>query len=89
VTTTAPDDGPGRSTAAGPRPNCGSADLDHAHRGRRPGSGRGDGPLDFAVQTGIVAAFFGPAGCWGVLGVAGFVGFLILAVSQYVHLHRP
>ena len=41
------------------------------------------------VVVGTVAAFFGPAGCWGVLGVAGFVGFLILAVSQYVHLRRP
>jgi hypothetical protein len=40
------------------------------------------------VVAGTVAAFFGPAGCWGVLGVAGFVGLLVLAVSQYVRLRR-
>lgn len=41
------------------------------------------------VVVGTAAAFFGPAGCWGVLSVAGFVGMLALAVSQYVHLRRP
>jgi hypothetical protein len=40
------------------------------------------------VVIGTVAAFFGPAGCWGVLSVAGLVGLLALAVIQYVHLRR-
>ncbi len=40
------------------------------------------------VVVGTAAAFFGPAGCWGVLGVAGFVGLLALAVAQYVRLRR-
>lgn len=40
------------------------------------------------VVVGTVAAFFGPAGSWGVLGVAGFVGLLALAVVQYVRLRR-
>ena len=37
---------------------------------------------------GTTAAFFGPAGVWGVLAVAGFVGLLVLGVSQYIHLRR-
>ena len=41
------------------------------------------------VMTGTAAAFFGPAGCWGVLSVAGFVGLLVLAVARYVDLRRP
>ena len=40
------------------------------------------------LVIGTTAAFFGPAGSWGVLGVAGFVGFLVLGVSRYVHLRR-
>lgn len=40
------------------------------------------------VVVGTAAAFFGPAGAWGVLGVAGFVGLLVLAVVQYVRLRR-
>ncbi len=40
------------------------------------------------LVIGTTAAFFGPAGAWGVLGVAGFIGFLVLGVSQYVQLRR-
>ena len=40
------------------------------------------------LVIGTTAAFFGPAGVWGVLGVAGFVGFLVLGVSHYIQLHR-
>jgi hypothetical protein len=40
------------------------------------------------VVIGTAAAFFGPAGCWGVLAVAGFIGLLALAVTQYVRLRR-
>jgi hypothetical protein len=40
------------------------------------------------LVIGTAAAFFGPAGSWGVLGVAGFVGLLVLGVSQYIHLRR-
>jgi hypothetical protein len=40
------------------------------------------------LVIGTAAAFFGPAGAWGVLGVAGFVGLITLGVSRYVHLHR-
>lgn len=40
------------------------------------------------VVIGTAAAFFGPAGSWGVLGVAGFIGLLVLAVVQYVRLRR-
>ena len=40
------------------------------------------------LVIGTTAAFFGPAGCWGVLALAGFVGMLVLGVSQYIHLHR-
>jgi hypothetical protein len=40
------------------------------------------------VVIGTAAAFFGPAGCWGVLSVAGFAGLLVLAASQYVRLRR-
>jgi hypothetical protein len=41
------------------------------------------------LVIGTTAAFFGPAGVWGVLAVAGFVGLLGLGVYQYVHLRRP
>jgi hypothetical protein len=40
------------------------------------------------VVIGTAAAFFGPAGSWGLLGVAGFVGLLALAVSQQLHLRH-
>jgi hypothetical protein len=40
------------------------------------------------LVIGTTAAFFGPAGVWGVLALAGFVGLLALGVSQYVHLRR-
>jgi hypothetical protein len=40
------------------------------------------------LVIGTAAAFFGPAGVWGVLAVAGFVGLLVLGVSQYTHLRR-
>jgi hypothetical protein len=40
------------------------------------------------LVIGTTAAFFGPAGAWGVLGVAGFVGLVVLGVSQYIHLRR-
>lgn len=40
------------------------------------------------LVIGTAAAFFGPAGVWGVLGVAGFVGLLVLGVSQYIRLRR-
>ncbi|MGH2595672.1 MAG: hypothetical protein ACRDH7_06890 [Actinomycetota bacterium] len=40
------------------------------------------------LVIGTTAAFFGPAGVWGVLAVAGFVGLLVLGVTQYVHLRR-
>ena len=40
------------------------------------------------VVVGTAAAFFGPAGSWGLLGVAGFIGLVALAVSQYVRLHH-
>jgi hypothetical protein len=44
----------------------------------------------FAVLAiGTTAAFFGPAGVWGVLAVAGFVGLVVLGVSKHVHLRRP
>ena len=41
------------------------------------------------LVIGTTAAFFGPAGCWGVLAVAGFFGLLGLGVAQYIHLRRP
>ena len=41
------------------------------------------------VVSGTTAAFFGPAGSWGVLGVAGFVLLVVFAVTQYVQLRRP
>jgi hypothetical protein len=41
------------------------------------------------LVIGTTAAFFGPAGVWGVLGVAGFVGLLALGTSQYLRLRRP
>jgi hypothetical protein len=41
------------------------------------------------VVVGTAAAFFGPAGCWGVLAVAGFAGLVALGVAQYVRLRRP
>jgi hypothetical protein len=41
------------------------------------------------VVVGTTAAFFGPAGCWGVVGVGGFVLLMVAAVSQYVTLRRP
>jgi hypothetical protein len=40
------------------------------------------------LVIGTTAAFFGPAGVWGVLGVAGFVGLVVLGISQYIRLHR-
>jgi hypothetical protein len=40
------------------------------------------------VVAATTAAFFGPAGCWGVLAVVGFVGLLVLAVVQSVQLRR-
>jgi hypothetical protein len=40
------------------------------------------------LVIGTAAAFFGPAGSWGVLAVAGFVGLLVLGVSQYIRLRR-
>ena len=40
------------------------------------------------LVIGTAAAFFGPAGVWGVLAVAGFVGMLVLGVSQYSRLRR-
>ena len=40
------------------------------------------------LVIGTTAAFFGPAGVWGVLGVAAFVLLLGLAVYQYIHLRR-
>jgi hypothetical protein len=41
------------------------------------------------VLAATVAAFFGPAGCWGVLAVAGFAGLITGSVVQYVRLQRP
>jgi hypothetical protein len=41
------------------------------------------------VLAATVAAFFGPAGCWGVLAVAGFAGLIAGSVVQYVRLQRP
>ena len=41
------------------------------------------------VVIGTTAAFFGPAGCWAVLAVAGCSLLLVLAVVQYVGFHRP
>jgi hypothetical protein len=49
--------------------------------------GRMAGGLSLVV-IGTAAAFFGPAGCWGVLGVAGFVALLALAVTRYIQLRR-
>ena len=40
------------------------------------------------LVIGTTAAFFGPAGVWGVLAVAGFVGMVVLGVSQYIRLRR-
>jgi hypothetical protein len=40
------------------------------------------------VAAGTTAAFFGPAGCWGVLAIAGFFGLLALAAYQYFELRR-
>jgi hypothetical protein len=40
------------------------------------------------LVIGTTAAFFGPAGVWGVLGVAAFVGLLVLGVSKYIQLRR-
>jgi hypothetical protein len=40
------------------------------------------------LVIGTAAAFFGPAGVWGVLAVAAFVGLLVLGVSKYLHLRR-
>jgi hypothetical protein len=41
------------------------------------------------VVIGTTAAFFGPAGCWGVLAVAGSSLLLVVGVCQYLALHRP
>ena len=55
-----------------------------AGRGRWGEMGQG-----FTVLViGTTAAFFGPAGVWGVLAVAGSIGLLVLGVSRYVHLRR-
>jgi len=40
------------------------------------------------LVIGTAAAFFGPAGVWGVLGVAAFFGLLVLGVSKYIQLRR-
>jgi hypothetical protein len=40
------------------------------------------------VAIGTFAAFFGPAGAWGVLGVAGCAGLLVQAASRYVALRH-
>jgi hypothetical protein len=40
------------------------------------------------LVIGTTAAFFGPAGVWGVLAVAGSVGLLVIGVSKYIHLRR-
>lgn len=40
------------------------------------------------LVVGTIAAFFGPAGAWGVLSVARFVGLLVLGFSKYIHLRR-
>jgi hypothetical protein len=72
--------------AAGPWLVVGTAVAAYAAgRGQRLGMATG---LTLVV-VGTAAAFFGPAGCWGVLSLAGFTGLLVLAVSQYVHLRRP
>jgi hypothetical protein len=43
-----------------------------------------------AVLTiGTTAAFFGPAGCWGVIGLGGFILLVVFAVLQTVQLRRP
>lgn len=41
------------------------------------------------VVIGTTAAFLGPAGSWGVLGLAGSILLLVLAVCRYVQLRRP
>jgi hypothetical protein len=41
-----------------------------------------------AVVIGTVAAFFGPAGAWGVLGVAGCAALLAQAAVRFVTLRR-
>jgi hypothetical protein len=41
------------------------------------------------VVIGTTAAFFGPAGSWGVVGVAGCALLLLLAVIQTIQLRRP
>lgn len=40
------------------------------------------------LVIGTVAAFFGPAGVWGVLAVAGSVGLVVIGVSRYIRLRR-
>jgi len=41
------------------------------------------------VLAATVAAFFGPAGSWAVLGAAGFAGLAAMAVIQRIRMHRP
>lgn len=41
------------------------------------------------VGIGTTAAFFGPAGCWGVIGLGAFVLLMVLAAVQSVQLRRP
>lgn len=40
------------------------------------------------VTIGTVAAFFGPANCWGVLGVAGCAGLLVHTAARFVQLRQ-
>jgi hypothetical protein len=40
------------------------------------------------VVIGTVAAFFGPAGAWGVLGVAGCAALLLQAAARFVAVRR-
>ena len=53
-----------------------------AGRGQRAGIAIGLTVVTF----GTIAAFFGPAGCWGVLAVGGCAALLVHAVSQFVRL---
>lgn len=40
------------------------------------------------LVIGTIAAFFGPAGVWGVLAVASFVGLLVLGVAKFMQLRH-
>lgn len=71
--------------AAGPWLVVGTAVAAYAiGRGQRRGIATGF----TLVVAGTAAAFFGPAGCWGVLAVVGCAGMLFLAAAQYVQLRR-